>query len=178
MKARAVNKAYSYSGVPTVTFEVADKDFLNNDMLDGRDIDLSVKALRKKRSLSANAYMWTLINEIASVLRVSNDEIYHQALCKYGTFRKDDGVTEVVTIRADIALSGWLYTHTKPLKTAMLNGKAYTHYAVIKGSSEYDTREMSALLDGIIDDCKSLGIEVMTPEEIQRLNGYEINNTN
>ena len=177
MRARATQKGFSYTGVPTVTFEVADKEFLNSDMLDGRDLDLTIKPTRKKRSLNANNYMWSLINEIASTLRVSNDEVYHQSLCKYGTFQKTGGVLEVLTVRADIELDGWLYIHTKPIKTAVLNGKLYTHYAVIKGTSEYDTHEMSVMLDGIIDDCKTLGIETLTPEELRRLNGYGFDNT-
>lgn len=174
MKAKAINRAYTINGTPCVTFEITDKSFLDSELLDGREIDLTVKPFRRKRSLNANAYMWTLINEIASVLGSTNDEIYHKELCRYGTFKNTDGAVEVITMRSDIKLQGWLYIHTKPLKTAELNGKIYTHYAIIKGTSEYDTKEMSVMLDGIIEDCKELGIQTMTPEEMERLNGYEV----
>ena len=45
----------------------------------------------------------------------------------------------------------------------------YRTYFLLRGSSTYDTAEMSALLDGVIEDCKSCGIETATPEEIERM---------
>lgn len=52
---------------------------------------------------------------------------------------------------------------------SMLNGKDFTHYKVYKGSSEYDSKEMSILIDGIISEAEELGIETLPPHEIQRL---------
>ena len=40
---------------------------------------------------------------------------------------------------------------------------------MIKGSSEYDTGEMSRFIDGVISECKELGIQTMTPDEIEEL---------
>lgn len=37
------------------------------------------------------------------------------------------------------------------------------------GSSEYDTRQMSRLIDMIVQDCKACGIPTATPEEIARM---------
>ena len=48
-------------------------------------------------------------------------------------------------------------------------GDSYTGYAMIKGSSEYDTGEMSRFIDGVISECKELGIQTMTPDEIEEL---------
>jgi hypothetical protein len=44
---------------------------------------------------------------------------------------------------------------------------------VLRGSSDYDSREMSILIDGTISDCQDVGIETMTPDELLRLKGYE-----
>lgn len=52
---------------------------------------------------------------------------------------------------------------------AELNGKKFTHIRVYAGSSTYDSREFSIFIDGVIDECKELGIETMTPDEIERL---------
>ena len=173
MKAWAVNKSFDMQNRPCVTLRVADRTFLNNEFLDGRELDLSLKEFKPKRSLNANAYMWALIGKIAEAMRISQDEVYHKVLCDYGTYDTDGGVTQILSIRADAKLTGWLYTHTKPIKTVDLEGKKFTHYALIKGSSDYNTREMSFLLDGVIYEAKELGIEVMTPEELERLNGYD-----
>lgn len=173
MRAWAVNKSFDMQNRPLITLRVADRTYLNNEFLDGRELDLSLKEFKPKRSLNANAYMWALIGKIAEVLRISQNDVYHKVLCDYGTYDKDDGVTKVISILADVKLDGWLYVHTKPIKTVDLEGKKFTHYALIKGSSEYNTKEMSHLLDGVIYEAKELGIEVMTPEELERLNGYD-----
>lgn len=173
MRAWAVNKSFDMQNRPLITLRVADRTYLNSEFLDGRELDLSLKEFKPKRSLNANAYMWALIGKIAEAMRISQDEVYHKVLCDYGTYDTDGGVTQILSIRADAKLTGWLYIHTKPIKTVDLEGKKFTHYALIKGSSKYNTKEMSFLLDGVIYEAKELGIEVMTPEELERLNGYD-----
>lgn len=173
MRAWAVTKSFDMQNRPLITLRVADRTFLNSEFLDGRELDLSLKEFKPKRSLNANAYMWALIGKIAEAMRISQDEVYHKVLCDYGTYDTDGGVTQILSIRADAKLTGWLYIHTKPIKTVDLEGKKFTHYALIKGSSDYNTKEMSFLLDGVIYEAKELGIEVMTPEELERLNGYD-----
>lgn len=37
------------------------------------------------------------------------------------------------------------------------------------GSSTYDTAQMSRLIDNIVQDCKALGIETMTPDKLSIL---------
>lgn len=173
MRAWAVTKSFDMQNRPLITLRVADRTYLNSEFLDGRELDLSLKEFIPKRSLNANAYMWALISKIAEAMRISQDEVYHKVLCDYGTYDTDGGVTQILSIRADAKLTGWLYIHTKPIKTVDLEGKKFTHYALIKGSSDYNTKEMSFLLDGVIYEAKELGIEVMTPEELERLNGYD-----
>ena len=53
--------------------------------------------------------------------------------------------------------------------TSVLNGKEFTHVKVYKGSSEFDKREMSILIDGIVDEAKTLGIETLTSAELERM---------
>ena len=46
---------------------------------------------------------------------------------------------------------------------------AATFYKVYRGSHTYDTKEMSALIDGTVADAKELGIETATPNELMRM---------
>lgn len=50
-----------------------------------------------------------------------------------------------------------------------LNGKLFKHYKVYKGSSEFDTREMSIFLDGVVEEAHALGIQTITPNEMANL---------
>jgi hypothetical protein len=125
------------------------------------ELDIEIKVHREKRSLNANAYAWKLITEIANVNRTSKEEVYKEMLKRYGQ-------SDVVSVVSNINVSSY-FKYYEEAGTSKLNGKDFTHYRVYKGSSEYDTREMSILIDGVISECKELGIETMTPNELKSL---------
>ena len=120
-----------------------------------------VKQHREKRSLNANAYAWVLIGKIADVVRSTKEEVYLEMLKRYGQ-------SEVVSVLSYVDVSGY-FKYYEAFGASMLNGKMFTHYHVYKGSSEFDTREMSILIDGIISEAKDLDIETLPPAEIMRL---------
>ena len=120
-----------------------------------------IKEHKEKRSLNANAYAWALMGKIADVLRNSKEEIYLAMLKRYGQ-------SELVSVLSNIDVAGY-FKYFEVAGTSILNNKEFTHYKVFKGSSEYDTREMSILIDGIVSEAKELNIETLPPNEIQRL---------
>ena len=126
-----------------------------------RDKIFEIKEHREKRSLTANAYAWVLIGKIADAMRASKDEIYLKMLKRYGQ-------SEMVSVVSSIDVRGY-FKYFEPVGTATLQGKEFTHYRVFKGSSEYDSKEMAVLIDGIISEAKELHIETLPPAEIQRL---------
>ena len=126
-----------------------------------RDKVFEVKEHKEKRSLNANAYAWTLITKIADALRTSKEECYLEMLKRYGQ-------SEIVSVLSQIDVSGY-FKYYEPLATATLQGKEFTHYKIYKGSSEYNSIEMSILIDGIVSEAKELGIETIPPKEIERL---------
>ena len=126
-----------------------------------RDKLFEVRDYAKKRSLTANAYFWVLVNEIANVTNQSKDEIHLQMLKEYGQ-------NEVFSIRSDIDVSRYL-KYYEEIGKGQVNGKEFTHYRVFKGSSEMDSREMAILIDGVVQEAEQLGIPTLTPNEIARL---------
>jgi hypothetical protein len=138
-------------------------DFIRN--LTGKEYDCTIKQHRQKRSLDANAYAWTLLNELANVLRISKEECYLMMLKRYG----QHSVVSVVEEAAELFKRSVKYC--EDYGEAELKGKKFKHIKVYMGSSEYDTRQMSILIDGIVSECKELGIETMTPAELERLKG-------
>ena len=120
-----------------------------------------VREYKQKRSLTANAYFWVLVNEIANVTNQSKDEIHLQMLKEYGQ-------NEVFSIRSDIDVSRYL-KYYEEIGKGKVNGKEFTHYRVFKGSSEMDSREMAILIDGVVQEAEQLGIPTLTPNEIARL---------
>ena len=133
------------------------KWLLNQD----RDKLFEVKQHREKRSLNANAYAWALIGKIADVVRASKDEVYLQMLKRYGQ-------SQIVSVLSDINVDGY-FKYYEAFATGYVGDKEFTHYKIYKGSSDYDTREMSVLIDGIFSEAEELDIETLPPHEIQRL---------
>lgn len=122
-----------------------------------------VREYKQKRSLTANAYFWVLVNEIANVTKQSKDEIHLQMLKEYGQ-------NEVFSIRSDIDVSRYL-KYYEEIGKGKVNGKEFTHYRVFKGSSEMDSREMAMLINGVIQEAENLGIPTLSKTEIQNLRG-------
>lgn len=125
-----------------------------------------IKEKKSKRSLTANAYYWSLLNQLASVMRLSSDKLHFMMLKQYG-------VCEVVSVRSDIKVDGY-FRYYEAIGQSDLNGKEFTHYKIYKGSSEMDSKEFSILLDGLISECEDQGIPVLTPDEVAKLKYIEM----
>ena len=120
-----------------------------------------VKEYRQKRSKSQNAYMWEIISKIADIQRLSKEEVYLQML-------KDYGQSEIISMLSTINPNGYL-KYYEEIGKGQVNGKEFTHYKVYKGSSEYNSKEMSILIDGVIQEAKQLDIETLTPQQIAEM---------
>lgn len=152
------------TGKPTLTLEINERnDFeaLVDEMRDKDKLSIEVKQYREKRSLNANAYAWKLIGEIADITRSSKEEVYLLMLKRYGQ-------SEIISVLAHIPIDQYI-KYCEEAGESSLNGKLFKHYKVYKGSSEFDTREMSILIDGIVSEAKDLGIQTETPNQIAEM---------
>jgi hypothetical protein len=108
-----------------------------------------------------------LASELASVTGRKKEDVYRDAIRDIG------GNSETVCIKTEASEKfrnaweknglGWV-TEQIPSKLAGCV-KVILYY----GSSTYDTAQMSRLIDNIVQDCKAVGIQVMTPDEIADL---------
>lgn len=149
---------------PTLTLEVnerSDFEVLVDEMRCKDKLSIEVKPYREKRSLNANAYAWKLIGEIADAVRASKEEVYLEMLRRYGQ-------SEIISVLAHIPIDQYI-KYCEEAGESSLNGKLFKHYKVYKGSSEFDTREMSILIDGIVSEAKGLGIQTETPDMIAKI---------
>ena len=157
-------------GKPLITFCINEKAALLSKCpeLEGCTLDIKIDKHREKRSIQANSYAWVLIGKIARELNTSDDEVYHIMLSRYGQneLNKDGAVK---TISTQDELTGDYYIHSAPIGRSELNGKIFTHYRMILGSSQYDTKQMSQFIDGIVSEAKELGIETLTPNELSAM---------
>lgn len=120
-----------------------------------------IKEHKEKRSLNANAYAWALMGKIADELKTSKDEVYLEMLKRYGQ-------SDIVSVLSEINVTRY-FKYFEEIGRATLQGKEFTHYRIYQGSSEYDTKEMAILIDGIISEAQELNIDVLPADEIERL---------
>lgn len=132
----------------------------------GKELSVELKQYRKQRSLNANSYFWVICNEIANVLRADKDDIYIQMLTKYG--QREPNLVSIVADAVDIVFRA-TKNHCCVVGESELNGKTFKHLAILKGSSQYETREMSILIDGVVSEAKEMGIETLTPNDLARI---------
>lgn len=136
------------------------------DALKDVALDIEIKRHRERRSLDANAYAWVLIDRIAKAQRSTKKDVYQNAIREIG------GVSSIVCVQNEAVESlregwsrngiGWV-TDTMPSKI-----EGCTNVVLYYGSSTYDTRQMSTLIDFLIEDARLYGIETDTPEIIKR----------
>ena len=132
---------------------------------DNSDFELSIDKVKAKRSNDANRYFWELVGQLSAKINVSPEDIYR-------TYIKDIGGNyEVLPIRDD-AVETWVKNwHSRGIGwqcdiigESKLRG--YTNVICYYGSSTYNTRQFSRLVNLCVDDCKANGIEVMTESEM------------
>lgn len=164
------------TGSLTITLEGRRIDTAEAVELSGLDsLDVEIRKQRKKRSLDANAYYWKLASEAAEALHVSKPYIHNYLLRKYGQIEIIDGQGVYMVLpdteSAQKAIDEAQSYHLKPTSQVKegKGGVMYRTYMMLKGSSEYDTKEMSRLIDGLASECKEMGIETMPPEELERM---------
>ncbi len=134
---------------------------------DGTVIQADVDKQKKKRSLDSNAYAWVLMSKIAEKERITKDEVYERMLQDYPRFYEDDKGCFAITVKKDVDMSkvGGHWFRYKESE----DGR-FVSYLMIKGSSEFDSREMAHFIDMIIYEAKQYDIEVMTPNQIAEMN--------
>lgn len=167
MKARMQSLTYDRDGKPLLTVSVPPEAVEIFDELHDSDVSIEIKRWRQKRSLDANGYMWALLDKLAAALNRSKAEVYREEIRGIG------GVSETVCVRdvaVDKLIEGWQHNGLGWFADKIPSKiKECTNVILYYGSSTYDTKQMSALIDHIVQDCKALNIETMTPNEIAAL---------
>lgn len=155
----------SFNFNSTMSFNLHLPELMNfvSQLNDG-DYTLTVEKKKVKRSLNANAYYWVLVNTLSEKINVPPSTIYRQHIQDVG------GNYEIVPIRDDAVDTwqknwknkglGWI---CESIGESKLRG--YTNMICFYGSSTYDSKQMSRLIDLCVQDCKAQDIDTMTEQE-------------
>ncbi len=139
-----------------------------DELHNAEKLAIKISKHKEKRSLNANAYFWVLCGKLASKLRQDKIDIYRHLIQNTG-----DNF-EVLPIRNEAVETfirnwqsrglGWVCDN---LGDSKIDG--YTNVCAYYGSSVYNKKQMSDLIDSIVFECKEQGIQVETPEQIAKM---------
>ena len=134
---------------------------------DDKQYVMTIKEKKNKRSLNANSYFWTLCDKLAVKLGIAKTELYRSYIKEIGG--NSDTVC-CVDKAVDDLCNGWMHngigwvTDTMPSKI-----EGCTNVILYYGSSTYDSKQMSRLINLIVQDCIENGIPTLEDMEIERL---------
>lgn len=124
-----------------------------------------VKEVKRRRSMTQNAYYWAMLNKLARKLRMSDSEVHKNMLRDYGR-------CEIMSLSLSVPVDDY-FKYYDIVGVDYEGGEERRIVKVYKGSSRMDSSEFSCLIEGMREECETQGIEVMTPEEIARLRFME-----
>jgi len=129
-----------------------------------------VKEHKERRSLDSNAYFHVLCDKLRQKMSppLSMAACKNHLITSYGQPEYDDE-GKMIYLKANIPTDKMAeieYLHCQPVKSESEN---VIFYRVYRGSHTYNTAEMAQLIAGTVDECKAVGIETATPEEIRQM---------
>jgi hypothetical protein len=133
----------------------------------GEALTIKISKYRKKRSLNANSYFWTLVGELAEKLNRKKEEIYWEYIKDLGIYR----TVEIDEKAVDTMIYMWKSHGLGWIADRLDHGqhKGFVLVNFYYGSSCYNTKQMSRLIDAVVNDCKEQGIETLTPTELEEM---------
>ena len=158
---------YNLDNTCNICFVIGKNNLTAIDNIRTDKLLLTIKEYRPKRSLTQNAYMWALLNQLAEKLGNTAENIYKHYVKDYGVrdylLIQDQAVDELKN-RWEKKGMGWF---VEVMRKGKVEGT--TTIVVYWGSSSYDSKQMSRLVDAVISDCEENGIHTMTKNEIMSL---------
>lgn len=154
------------TGELNITFSVNEKSTIIPEyekLKDCKKLRIEAKKYRNRRSLDANAYLWVMLQKMAEVLRSDKWSLYLQMLKRYGQF------TYIVVKPNAVEGVKKQWRECEEIGEVDVNGTKAVQMLCYYGSSTYDSQQMAHLIDKVVEECEELGIETISPTELQQM---------
>jgi hypothetical protein len=148
-----------------ITFSINEPSAINeiNNIKDCQKLSIKAAKHRERRSLDANAYLWVLLQKMAEALHRDKWGLYLDKLGEYGVF------THIIVKPHMVDKVKEEWRAVKELGEVCVNGTTGIQLQCYFGSSTYNTKEMSVLIDGVVSEAKEMGIETLSPDQLERM---------
>lgn len=170
LKGRIVDINLDYlTHKPKITLQLTNQqDILTeefNKLQKEEILDIELVKHREQRGLQANKYFHSLINQLARHFTLTDEEMKIKMNTSYGSLaRGEDGQVLGCKVPKGTDLTSF-YPYAKWYKEQD-NCDCYLFY---KRTSDLNTLEFSQLLNGVVQECKDVGIQTLDELEIERM---------
>lgn len=132
-----------------------------------KDMSVEIKQIYNRRSLDANAYFHFLVNKLARHFNIADDDMKIKMNLQYGTIERDENNKCIgVKIPANVDIRKF-YKYAKWFGDCIEGGIKFNKYLFYKQTHTLNTKEMSDLIEGVVQECVDMGIPVKTEKEIK-----------
>lgn len=152
----------------TLLLEQRESIFSLEDIKDNK-LSIEIKKYRKSRSIDANRYFWKLLQEVCEYKDIDTIEEYKRRVKELGIFKQFKIMTQDVKTFQKIWTDRGIAWFCEVTDTTYIGSVEFKIINAYYGSSSYNTKQMSRLIDNLVQDCKAIGIETKTQAEINSL---------
>lgn len=137
-----------------------------NDISESNKVHvLTIEQQKKKRSLQASAYCWVLCQKIAEKVGATKEAVYRKNISEVGSFE----VVEVSSAAVPRFLERWHSNGLGWIAEPYQEKNGFTTVIAYYGSSTYSTAEMARLIDALISEAKSVGVETLPDWQLEAM---------
>ena len=142
--------------------EQADSIEQINQMDKDQLLSIEIKPYRKPRSLDANAMLWACIKDMQTVLGGTKMEIYKKLVQRYGQY-------DVLSMKkVALPMIRNSFRVVEVILEYIYNDEAWVDAMCYYGTSTYNSKDFSVLLEGVIDEMHELGLKPPPSKDIQK----------
>lgn len=137
----------------------------------GLNEEIEVK--RKKRSKNSNSYFWELLQQLCLEMNLDLIQEYRKRVKELGIFKQWEidtiNVPTFEKLWSDRGIA-WFTEKVEEIGNKTIINAYY-------GSSSYNSKQFSRLLDNLVQDCRSVGVQTLEDMEIEELIRSEYDKT-
>lgn len=132
-------------------------------------LNIELKKYRKHRSLDANAYFWKLLTELCELAEIDTVEEYKRRIKELGIFRQFKIEKYNIKTFEKMWTAQGIAWFCEIADTTYIGDTEFKIINAYYGSSSFNSKQMSRLIDGVVQDCKAYNIETKPQSEIESL---------
>lgn len=158
MKGKIKDIGFGLMGDLTVTISLPQAYIEDLRKLMDEDVEVEIGKFRNKRSKDANGLLWAICHEIGTSMNppLPKEAVYRKAIKDVGEFVP----LPIKELAVDAFIRNWgkngIGWFAEDTGASKLEG--YRLVLAYYGSSTYDSKQMSTLLDYLVDEAQQIGL--------------------